>query len=225
MSPRRRAIHRAGGPGRRPRRPGFTLVEIMLALAIAAFILVGGLTALRAGLVAYGTSTEDAGRQTAARLVMHRTLDMVRTARLHDPYDPAQPGLELLDPGHDDHPLRTVGITLIDPGGLTYRIWWRADEAYGDADLGDLVISEGAAVSEAPQTLLRRVRCQRTDAEEPYVFTLASRTSDEGLLLARATLHLFAEGDAETTTELERNTSAGAAVQLVRSTAPRQNLR
>lgn len=207
--------------GRRLQR-GYTLIEVMIALSVAGLVLTGALTALRAGLIAYGTSTEDAGRQASARLVMQRTLAMIRTARLHDPYDPSQPGLQLLDPDHANHPLRAVGIRLQTNDGHEVRVWWQANNGYGDADLGDLMMAD--VTTNQTEVVMQRVRCRRTESDEPFIFTLVSRTSPDGLLLARATFHLFAERDPDATTTLEQNTSSGTAIQMVSSTAPRQNL-
>lgn len=204
---------------RRRRRCGYTLIEVMIALSMMAFILVGALTALRAGLIAYGTSTEDAGRQASARMVMQRTMAMIRTARLHDPFDPAQPNLELPEP---ETPMRTVGIRFRNREDHEIRIWWQVNAAYGDADLGDLHLADVDA--NQSEVVMRRVQCRRDGGGNPFVFTLASRRSEAGKLLARATFQLFAARDPQAMTALEQNTSAGASIELVGSTAPRQNI-
>lgn len=208
---------------RRAHAAGYTLIEVLIAVSILGLLIAGSLTALRAGFMAYGASTEQASRQAAARMVMQRTLAMIRTARLHDPYDPAQPGLQLPSPDAAGHPLSSVGVQMVLPDDHVARIWWQANTAYGDPDLGDLVMSD--LTTGQTETVMQRVRCRRTDpGGEPFIFTLSSRTSDEGLLLSRATLHLFAERDEAATTELERDGQGGPMIQLVGSTAPRRNL-
>jgi len=199
---------------------GFTLIEILIAMSITAVLALAVAVALGASLSAYSTSSETASMQTSGRLVMQKTMTMIRGASLHDAYDPADPALTLVSPNASNHPLQTVGIEMQLPGGDTVRIWWAANNAYGDADLGDLWYQQNSA---AAQTLIERVRCQRGPTNQPYLFTLASRTSDVGLLLARATMDLTLERDAETTTGLEEARAGVGALRVIGSTMPRKN--
>lgn len=77
-------------PVRRPR--GFSLVELLIALAITAALLVATFLALRVCFDGYRATTEEASTQTVARLVMHRVLAMVRTGEKFGPRpdDPRQ---------------------------------------------------------------------------------------------------------------------------------------
>jgi len=197
---------------------GFTLIEMLIALAIAAVLGVALMAALSAGLRAYATSTEMSGAQTSARLVMQRAMAMIRTSSLHDAYDPDDGTLTLIQPGT---PLRTVGIEMQLPDQRVVRLWWAVNDAYGNADLGDLWYEQ---VGQEPQPVIERVWCRRDAADEPFIFTLTSRESDAGLLLARATLDLTLGRDPAATTDLEQAAAAVGELRLVGSAMPRKNL-
>ena len=198
----------------------FTLMEILIAMALVSVLALAIAVALGASLTAYSTTSETASMQTSGRLVMQKTMTLIRNASLHDAYDPDNPALTLVQPTAPNHPLQTVGIQMQASTGGLVRIWWAANSTYPDDDLGDLWYRQG---TQTPQTLIERVRCLRTSGGAPYVFTLASRTSDGGLLLARATLDLTLERDAATTTAIEDARARVDALRLVASTMPRKN--
>ena len=210
-------------PTRRARRrlSGFTLIEMLIAIMISAILAAAMGAALNASLMAYSAPTESSSMQMSSRLVMQRTMSLIRTATLHDAYDPGDAGVTLLSPGDSNHPLETVGIQMQTPQGDTLRIWWAVNDTYGDAFLGDLWYQE---VGSTAQMLIRRVTAQNDGSDNPYIFTLASRTSDDGLLLSRATFDIQVERDTEQTTELEDAGNNVAAIRLVGSTVPRKNL-
>jgi len=210
----RRATRRRGARA-------FTLVELLIAVTITAVLALAVAVALGASMSAYSTSSEMASMQTSGRLVMQKTMSMIRNASLHDAYDPDNGALTLVSPTASNHPLQTVGITMQLPGGDNVRIWWAANSTYPDPDLGDLWYQQNTSTA---QPLIERVRCQRNASNDPYVFTLASRTSDLGLLLARATLDLALERDGETTTQLEQARASLSGMRLVGSTMPRKNI-
>jgi hypothetical protein len=201
-------------------RAGFTVIELLLAVAITSLLGLAIAAGLSASMMAYGTTSQSAAVSGDARRAVNQALAMIRTSRLHDAYDPDQPGLTLVSPGHANDPLPTVGVMMQRPDGTQIRIWWAADDAYGQAMLGDLWVQQGAAT---PQPLVRRVRAQGS-AGSPHVFTLASRTSDEGLLLARATLEIVVEPDATNSLAIESAAGRTAPVHLIRSVVPRANL-
>jgi len=202
------------------RESAFTLVEMLIAMSITAVLGLAVAVATSASLSAYSTSSETASMQTSGRLVMQKTMAMIRSASLHDAYDPANGSLTLVAPTAASHPLQTVGIQMQLPAGDVVKIWWAANNSYGDNDLGDLWYQ---ANSDTAQPLIERVRCLRNASNAAYVFTLASRTSDAGLLLSRATLDLTMERDGETTTDLEQARAGVGAMRLVSSTMPRKN--
>ncbi len=198
---------------------GLSIVELLLALAISALLLTAITAALNASFHAYATAAESASTQSASRLVMQRLLAMIRGGTLHDAYDPDNAGVTLGWP--TDPPVQSVGVQLYDLDGQLIRVWWRVNTAYGDADLGDLHYSLNGS---APQPLLERVRVQRTSSSQPYIFTLASRSSDDGLLLKRATVDITVEPGADATLALESVRGTADEVRLVGSTMPRRNL-
>jgi len=212
---RRPSAHRVRGSA------GFTLVEILIAVAITAMLGLAIAAALRASLMAYGTTARSSSANASARMVMQQTMGLIRTANLHDAYDPNDSGVTLLAPTHPDHPLRTVGVRMFLNDGREIRIWWASAGVDGQPDLGDLWYEQ---VGSDAQQLADNVICRRTEAGDPYVFTLASRTSETGLLLARATLELTVQPDPESGTNIEQNTARTGRITLVGSTMPRRNL-
>ena len=205
----------------RRRARGFTLVEMLIAVMISAVLAVAMGMAMNASLMAYTASTESSGMQMSGRLVMQKTMALARTATLHDAYNPADLTETLLDPGHANHPLKTVGIQMQTPEGDNVRIWWVVNGAYNDANMGDLWFQQ---VGSAAQLLIRRVTVQSDALGNPYLFTLASRTSDDGLLLSRATFDIQLERDNEQTTVMEDSGGSVGPLRLVGSTVPRKNM-
>lgn len=203
---------------------GFTILELLIGIAISAVIATAMAAAMHASFHAYATTAESASAQTSTRLVMQRLLATIRKSTLHDAYDPDSPTLTLVAPGDSAHPLRTVGIEMLQPDGTTMRVWWVARDANGEGDLGDLWYDQAEWTSQEPVLMLSNVRCQRTATDEPYLFTLASRQTDLGLVLSRAMVDLTVEPDGEALTGME---SAGAATEFVRligSAMPRKSM-
>lgn len=209
---------------RRASLRGFTLLELLIGLAISALIATAMAAAVHASFHAYATTAESASAQTSTRLVMQRLLATIRKSTLHDAYDPDQPSLTLVAPGDAAHPLHTVGMEMLQPDGASIRIWWAANEESGDADLGDLWYDQSTWTSQEPILMLRHVRCQRTGADEPYIFTLAARQTDLGLVLSRATVDLTVEPDEQALTGMESAGAATGAVRLVGSAMPRKSM-
>jgi prepilin-type N-terminal cleavage/methylation domain-containing protein len=65
---------------------GFSLVEMLLALAISATLLTAALAALNSTFIQYKVVTESASTNVVTRIVMHRMLSMVRTGRDFGPF-------------------------------------------------------------------------------------------------------------------------------------------
>lgn len=75
-----------------PRR-AFSIVEMLIALTITATLLTATLTALDTSYKAYKVTTEGASTNVVTRLVMQRTMTMIRTGQNFGPYP-----LDVLDP-------------------------------------------------------------------------------------------------------------------------------
>ncbi len=69
----------ARSQSRRPRRRGFHLIEMLIALGITATLMAATMVALDASFMAYQTTTEVASTHTIARLTMLRMLTLIRT--------------------------------------------------------------------------------------------------------------------------------------------------
>lgn len=80
---------------RRSRR-GFSLVEMLIALAISASLLAASLAALDAIFKSYKMTTDSASTHVVSRIVMHRVLTMIRGGREFGPYP-----VDVLDPGQN----------------------------------------------------------------------------------------------------------------------------
>jgi hypothetical protein len=210
--------HRTNQPSR-AHRAGLSIVELLLALALSAVRLTALAVALNASFHAYATAAESASMQSSSRMVMQRLLGMIRNGTLHDAYDPNDSSKTLAPPSAA--PVRSVGIQMIDPHDQLLRVWWKANSDYPEDDLGDLLY---AVDGQNPQPLLNRVRAAQTDSGEPYLFTLASRSSEDGLLLKRATIDLAVEPGADATLALESARGASDTIRLVGSAMPRRNL-
>lgn len=77
------------------RRRGFSLVELLIALAISATLLTAMLAALQASFRAYQSTTEQASTQVVGRVAMYRILSLVRNG---SGFGPVPEGNEILQP-------------------------------------------------------------------------------------------------------------------------------
>jgi prepilin-type N-terminal cleavage/methylation domain-containing protein len=203
---------------RNPRRRGLSLIEMLVSLAISALLLTGVMVGLDASFYAYAAAAESASTQSSSRLVMQRLIQMIRTATLHDAYDPANVLLTLGQPAAG--PVKSVGIQMVTAEGKLLKVWWAVNTAYNNPDVGDLNYSlDGSATT----PLLEQVSCQR-NGPKPYIFTLASRSSDSGLLLSRATVDLTVNSGADATLTLESVHRSAPPIRLISSTMPRRNM-
>lgn len=72
--------HRGGS------RPGFSMVELLIALSISAMLLSACMVALDSSFKSYELTTESASTHVVSRMVMHRALAMVRGGEEFGPY-------------------------------------------------------------------------------------------------------------------------------------------
>lgn len=72
------------------RRRAFSMIEMLLALAITASLLTATMVALDASFKGYQKTTESASTHVVSRIMMHRLLAMIRTGTDFGPY-PANP--------------------------------------------------------------------------------------------------------------------------------------
>lgn len=193
---RRRIPHLDSPPPSRRRR-GFSLVEVIIALAITASLLTATLVALDASFQAYQSTTEQVSSQSIGRIVMHRALTLIRTGTDFGPY-PIDPKVSRI---------RSDFIQFQTQEGEVVQITWdRVQQRL-------LYEVEG----QAPVPLLDGV-VGTTDgsgvAIEP--FTLEYK---QGRKLYRATIDLTIEPDDLVQLDLEGD--GGGQIRLVGSAMPR----
>lgn len=91
--------------GRRARR-GFSMVELLLALAIVSMVLTSALVALDAAFKGYRATTDSASTHVVSRIVMHRLVAMIRTGTEFGPFPN-----DVLNP--DENPIETDFIEFV----------------------------------------------------------------------------------------------------------------
>lgn len=209
----------------RQRSAGFTLVEMMMALVVSSILMVGMVAAIHASMHAYATAAESASVHSGARLVMQRLLTSIRTSTLHEGYDPATGTLGL--PSAAGPFMQCPGIRMILPDGRDLYIYWQAEQT--GSVMGDMIYwwdvdTDGSQDTGEVQVLLPSVEAQLDASNDPYIFTLASRNSPIGVLLARATVDLLVHVDMDATLDIEAAVGETDAIRLVASTMPRKTM-
>lgn len=199
MSPLRPAIRDVR------RHRGFSLIEMLIALAITATLLTSILAALQASFRAYQGTTEWASRSTVARLTMHRLLAMVRTGSEFGPY----PADVLANPI-----IESDYIEFVSSAGELLRIEYRPlEEAL-------YAIRDPGGSGQTEDILLTGVKPQYDEnGDRLKPFTLLWEI---GPRLYRASIDFMVAEDPNISLDLE-----GSDVQpfrLVASTVPRNNL-
>jgi prepilin-type N-terminal cleavage/methylation domain-containing protein len=166
----------------RARAPhGLTLVELLIALAITATLLVAMLMALRAAFRGYQASVEQSSTQMTGRVVAQRILGLVRTGAAFGPL-PDDPRDRFVQGD-------SLAITLDTGETVTLRLDRAAETLFVRAGLGD------------ERTLLSGVRGPVDDEGAARgAFTLEF---EKGTSLLRASFDLTVESDSETQLTLE----------------------
>lgn len=189
-----------------PSRRGFSVMELIVALAISAMLLSASLVALDASFRAYRRTTEEASTHTVSRLAMHRILALVRTAEWVGPL-PEDP---LDSERHSDE------IEVRTRDGRTMTIRW-------DREGRRLMLSTDPPVAEGldEMELLGGVSA-RTLPDGSAVPPFRLRYED-GWRVTRVTVDLAIRPDASQATAI-----AGASsdeIRLVGSASPRVGVR
>lgn len=180
------------------RRAGFSLIEVLIALAITAVLLTATLVALDASFRAYQSTTEEVSTHSITRLVMHRLLTMVRTGTDFGPY-PDDPRVRVIQSDHIQ--FRTQSDDVV-----TVR-WDQSSE----------VLTYQVA-GEAPVELLGGVIGTR-DAENNLISPFTLEYAD-GRRLYRATFDFTVEPDDIIDLELEGDREDNE-IRVVGSAMPR----
>lgn len=134
---------------RRARRHAFSLVEVLVALAITGMLLGATLAALDASFKSYKQVTESASTNVVTRIVMQRLMAMIRTGTEFGPYpdDPLDPDVNPVYsnaiefqsgvPGSSDY--KVIRIERRDPAQPSsgpYELWYVETRYSGGAQTG-----------------------------------------------------------------------------------------
>lgn len=196
-------------PVRRPRRPrgaGFSMVELLVSLAITALLLTATVVAMDASFKSYASAAELASTQASSRLTTHRFLTMIRTSTAHGPLLP--------DPS-DIPPVTISGNTveshymeLLASNGDFVRLEYRT----AIQELWAVVTPAGGGpANELP--ILSNV----TDAR----FHCHRRENKEGLwVLDRGSIDLTIQPGQDNTLAIENGNNAP--IRIIASTMPRK---
>jgi hypothetical protein len=179
-----------------------SLIELMVALPIAAMLLTATMVAIDASFKAYGSAAEEAGTQAAARMVSNRLLTLIRTSSAHGPLQSDAPKASL-----SGDTVTSSYIQFIDPQGRLMTVEYRA----ADEELW-LVIDKLDGTTPAAQPLIGGVVAAS--------FTLQRRRNESGLfVLERATIDMRVAKDQDNTLAIESGDNTD--VRVVASTMPR----
>jgi prepilin-type N-terminal cleavage/methylation domain-containing protein len=177
---------------------GFSLVEMLIALAISAALLVAVLSALVASFRAYQATTEQASTHVVGRVIMHRMMALVRNGVDFGP----------LPEDARDRYVVTDEFVFVDDDGREIAL--RLDRA-----ASALLMQVDDA---AEQLLLEGVRGPVDSAGEAIgAFTLEF---ESGTTLVRASFDLTVDADDNASVALEGDEVVP--IRLVGSTAPRR---
>ncbi len=193
---------------------GFNLVELLIAMAITAVLMVAVMTSLHASFMAYQTTTEEASTHTISRLVMNRMLTMIRTGREFGPI-PTNP----LD--------QTVTSDLIDfrtSTGSVITLEWKAqpDAAHGYPQGQALYVTLDNGTTVTTSLLLEGVTPQYdppTSTDENDRIKPFTLQFEKGFTLYRATIDLAVTPDDNMSVQLDGNNAS--LIRLVASAMPR----
>lgn len=185
-------------PGPAARRRGFSLVEMLIALAICAALLAATLVALTASFRAYQATTEQASTHVVGRVILHRMLALVRNGVAFGP---------LPDDARERY-LSSDRMVFVDGDG-------REVEIELDRGTSTLLISVDGS---DPEPLLGGVRGPVDDAGRPLgAFTLEY---ENGTRLVRASFDLTVDADDDASVAIEGDEVVP--IRLVGTTSPRR---
>ncbi|MCE2882792.1 MAG: prepilin-type N-terminal cleavage/methylation domain-containing protein [Planctomycetaceae bacterium] len=190
-------------------RRGFSLVELLIALAISAALLTSVLAALQACFRAYQATTEEASTDMVGRVVMYRMLSLVRNGAGFEPL----PDLEANPP---ERIIASNSMSFIDDDEREIEFQYLPNT---NGELGELRmrLTVNGATGQW-QRLLEGVRAPRTpEGDDLPVFTLEY---DTGYKLVRATIDMTVYADDNASVQIEGDEVRP--IRLVGGTAPRR---
>ncbi|MCC6580570.1 MAG: hypothetical protein IT440_09020 [Phycisphaeraceae bacterium] len=184
---------------------GVSIVEMLLALAIAAMVLTATVVALDASFKAYADTAEQTSVQISSRMVSHRLLTLIRTSTAHGPLVPdaaASPPVTL-----SGDLITSSHLELLDPRDDILRIEYRA------ADKQLWLIRNPGETGQVAQPMI--------DDVADCVFQAKRRRNDQGLwVLERGTIDLTLRPSEDKTLSIENGPAQP--VRIIASTMPRK---
>jgi prepilin-type N-terminal cleavage/methylation domain-containing protein len=196
-------------PSRRLR--GFSLVELLIALAIVAALLTATLVALNASFMAYQATTEVASTHTIGRLTMHRMLSLIRTGDQFGPF-PTTPLQSTV---------RSDFIEFMTPNDDVLTLVWKEDadvaNGYPEGNALYVVTSDGGV--DTPYLLLEGVVAQYDDDTPPNRIKPFTMEFAKGRVLYRATIDLTIKPDDNMSVMMDGQNEQ--IIRLVASAMPR----
>ncbi|MEM0915411.1 MAG: prepilin-type N-terminal cleavage/methylation domain-containing protein [Planctomycetota bacterium] len=217
-------------PGRRRRSTGFSLVELLVSLAIVAVLMVATMVAIDASFQAYAAAAESASTQNTTRLVTSRVIALVRTSAAHGPLEPGTPtdaNWNLMQSAYataiaaNHSGLTPAAATAAQNGEVIEANFLRLIDIEGNElairyeptaqELWLTVIKPGATAAIA-QPLL--------DGVQAATFTVDPRDDEYGVaVLNRASIDVTVVPDADTTLAIESANTPP--IRIFASTMPR----
>jgi prepilin-type N-terminal cleavage/methylation domain-containing protein len=188
---------------------GFSLIELLIALAITGALLTATMVSLNASFMAYQTTTEVASTHTIGRLTMHRMLSLIRTGQDFGPF-PTNP-LETT--------VRSDFMEFVTPEGEVMALQWVQDgQGLLENNALYVVLSPGTAQEQA-HLLLEGVMPQYDgDGDLVLPFTLEF---ERGRNLYRATIDMTISPDDNMSVMLDGANEQ--VIRLVASAMPRMS--
>lgn len=198
------------------RHRGLSLAEMLISLAISAALLAATMVAVDTSFRAYADAADQAGTQSATRMLTNRLLMLIRVSTAHGP---------LLPDGGVDPPVTLNGntitsnfIELVAPNGDLLQIVYRAD----DDELW--LITTPPPVGGVVQPSLQQPILGGVTAAQ---FVSTRRMNDEGLwVLERSSIDLTVMPDDDTTLSIEKrdehHEAAVNPIRIIASTMPRK---
>jgi prepilin-type N-terminal cleavage/methylation domain-containing protein len=192
-------------------RRAFSLVEMLIALTISSMLLTACMVALDASFKAYESTTESASTHVVSRMVMYRTLAMIRSGQEFGPY-----------------PMGILNPTTIDSTYVEFVSF--EDTTTGERQVTRLERADDAAAGpNMYQLMFRRwdyVNGTQTNfVEYPILRNLLGVNFqleyDRGPRLIHATIDMSVRPDDDQATNIE-STMEVPVLRLVASTSPRR---